>query len=117
MQTSLVKGANNDTRRDALRTLGGVSLGAAASLASIGKTRAPGRPSPGQLAAGCEALRKPTVPQWLLPPSSPGQLDAVGERGAGSRSPMYGFTKPLPHGWILPKFAYADVGHRQGAGV
>jgi len=26
------------------------------------------------------------------------------------------FTKPLPHGWILRKFAYADVAHPQGSG-
>jgi hypothetical protein len=27
------------------------------------------------------------------------------------------FTKDLPHGWLLRKFAYADVAHPQGAGV
>src|SRR5437870_2603667 len=27
------------------------------------------------------------------------------------------FTKPLPHGWVLRKFAYADVRHPEGAGV
>jgi hypothetical protein len=27
------------------------------------------------------------------------------------------FVKPLPHGWILRKFAHADVDHPEGAGV
>src|SRR6266487_2860420 len=27
------------------------------------------------------------------------------------------FTKPLPHGWILRKFAYADVDHPEGSGA
>jgi len=37
--------------------------------------------------------------------------------GPGRVSPCTVFAKPLPHGWILRKFAYADVDHPEGAGV
>ena len=32
-------------------------------------------------------------------------------------APCTVFSKPLPHGWILRKFAYADVDHPEGASV
>jgi hypothetical protein len=37
--------------------------------------------------------------------------------GPGRVGPCTVFTKPLPHGWILRKFAYADTKHPVGAGV
>ncbi|MCC6861422.1 MAG: hypothetical protein IT158_22835 [Bryobacterales bacterium] len=39
------------------------------------------------------------------------------EAGPGRVAPCTVFTKPLPHGWILRKFAYADIRHPEGAGV
>ena len=36
--------------------------------------------------------------------------------GPGRVSPCTVFSKSLPHGWILRKFAYADVDHPIGAG-
>jgi len=37
--------------------------------------------------------------------------------GPGGAAPCTVFAKPLPHGWILRKFAYADIDHPEGAGV
>ena len=37
--------------------------------------------------------------------------------GPGRVSPCTVFSKPLPHGWILRKFAYADTKHPQGTSV
>jgi len=37
--------------------------------------------------------------------------------GPGRVSPCTVFSKPLPHGWMLRKFAYADVTHPQGTSV
>jgi hypothetical protein len=37
--------------------------------------------------------------------------------GSSRVAPCTIFTKPLPHGWILRKFAFADVNHPEGAAV
>jgi len=37
--------------------------------------------------------------------------------GPGRVSPCTVFSKPLPHGWMLRKFAYADATHPQGTSV